>query len=263
MKKAFVSGFVILCAAGLAAGGPTSGLVAYYPFSGNANDESGTGNNGSPVGGVTWTTGVVGGAAHLDGTGYISVPDSASLDLAGAGGITISAFIRVSPSSDQFGIVVKESSSSFPWTIAYEFAVRDPPTGLTTMLVSDGTNDSVGHFSDAALADSMWHHIAAAWASGGDVSMYLDGVLKFQGNEQVPVNTVNNTSDPVLIGAFRWNTWGQYRSMTGDIDEVRIYNRALSADEIREIPVIPAPGAVVLAGIGAGVVRLLRRRRIL
>ena len=261
MKKAFVSGFVILCAACVAVGGPTTGLVAYYPFNGNANDESGTGNNGSALGGVTWTTGVVGGAAHLDGTGYISVPDSASLDLPGAKG-TISAFIRVDPSSDEFGVVVKESSSSFPSTIAYEFAGRSYGTSLS-MLISDGSNSELGGTLAGTLPkDSAWHHIAATWIPD-DVRIYLDGVLLFQGNERVPVYTVNNTSDPVLIGAFRWNVGGMYRYLTGDMDEVRIYDRALSAEEIGQLSPIPAPGAVVLAGIGAGVVRLLQRRRIL
>jgi hypothetical protein len=81
----------------------SDGLVAYYPFNGNANDESGNGNHGSPVGGATWTTGVLGGAVHLNGAGYINVPDSPSLDLPGGRG-TISAFIKIDPSSDEWNI---------------------------------------------------------------------------------------------------------------------------------------------------------------
>jgi Concanavalin A-like lectin/glucanases superfamily len=215
----------------------TSGLVGYWSFDNPADlghDDSGTGNNGSPMGGVTATSGVMGGAIHLNGSGYISVPDSPSLDLSATGGITISAFIRIEPSSDQFGIAVKESSSSYPSTIAYEFAIRGL-RDVPTMLVSDGSTDSYGSFSDVTLADSTWHHVAATWVAGGDIRMYLDGVLKFQGNPGNPVYLVNNTSDPVLIGAFRWNVSGIYRYMTGDMDEVRIYNRALTADEIMDL----------------------------
>jgi len=62
---------------------PTNVLIAYYPFNGNANDESGYSNNGTVQGGVTWTSdrfGNTNSAALLDGIdGYIGVPNSPSL----------------------------------------------------------------------------------------------------------------------------------------------------------------------------------------
>jgi hypothetical protein len=59
----------------------SDGLVAYYPFNGNANDESGTGNNGTEYGGVTYGNGITGKAASFDGkmNEYILISDSASL----------------------------------------------------------------------------------------------------------------------------------------------------------------------------------------
>lgn len=251
---------VVLLATSVGLADLSSGLVAYYALDGSANDTSGNGNNGTPtLVGVTWTTGVLGGGVHLDGTGYIRVPDSPSLDLSGASGITFSAFVRVAPSSDQFGILAKESNSSFSSTIAYEFLVREPPTGLTTMLVSDGSGNSNGYFYASALADCMWHHVAASWVPGGEIRMYLDGALGFQGNYGVPVNWVNNTPDPLLIGAYLWQ--GIPRSLTGDMDEVRIYDRALSLGEIKQLSRVPAPGAVVLAWLGIGTAAMKLRRR--
>ena len=79
--------------------------------------------------------------------------------------------------------------------------------------------------------------------------MYLDGTLGFHGNYGVPVNTVNNTSDPLLIGAYLWQ--GIPRSLTGDMDEVRIYDRALSAGEINQLSRVPAPGLWCWRGLGS------------
>ena len=232
-KNAFLTlALLLMLATGLQAS-LSDGLVAYYPFNGNANDESGNGNHGSPVGGATWTTGVLGGAVHLNGSAYINVPDSPSLDLPGGRG-TISAFIKIDPSSDEFGIVSKESSSSFPWTIAYEFNVRYSGT-LETFLISDGATTNLGEdASVASLKDSTWHHVAATWSGpGGEIRMYRDGVQIIQSNQTI--STINDISEPVRIGAFRWNVGGIYRYMTGDIDEVRIYERALSQTEVMEL----------------------------
>ncbi len=215
------------------------GLVAYYPFNGNANDESGNGNYGSLIGGATWTTGVLDGAVHLDGTGYINVPDSPSLDLSGGTG-TIAAFIRVDPASNmsnEFG-VSKESSSSYASTIAYEFLVRENASGkmVEYCIISDGTScNYINNEDGESLKDSLWHHIALTWSGpGGKFVAYRDGVVVAEGDQTI--STINNIPEPVFIGAFRWNVPpGIVRKMTGDIDEVRIYNRALSANEISEL----------------------------
>lgn len=66
---------------------PTDGLVAYYPFAGNANDESGNGNNGTTNGGISWGTDRFdkpGNACFLNGTdAYISAPNSSTLNITG------------------------------------------------------------------------------------------------------------------------------------------------------------------------------------
>jgi len=231
---------VVLATTSIGSADLSDGLVAYYPFNGNANDESGSGNHGSPVGGVTWSAGpcpLLGGAAHLDGTGHINVPDSLSLDLPGGTG-TISAFIKVDPSSGGFGIVAKESSSSFPSTIAYELLIRPHPTIKMheTLVISDGTTvNQIPYAGGADLQDGLWHHIAGTWSGpGGELLIYRDGVEVAQLVQTI--STINNISEPVCIGAFRWNVPpGILRKMTGDMDEVRIYNRALSADEIGQL----------------------------
>jgi len=229
----------------------TNGLVGHWSFDDPydiSHDYSGTGNNGYPVGGTTWTTGVAGGGVHFNGTGYIRVPDSPSLDLPGARG-TIAAFVRIDPASNmsnEFG-VSKESSSSFPWTIAYEFLIRESAAGRWTeyYVISDGANcNYIGDDTAETLKDSLWHHIAVTWSGpGGKFRAYRDGVVVAERNQTI--SAINNIAEPLLIGAYRWNVPpGILRRMLGDMDEVRIYNRALSADEIRQLARSVVPVAV-------------------
>ena len=228
---------VLLVTTGTGYADLTNGLVGYWSFdhpSDLGHDDSGTGNNGYPVGGVTWTAGMFNGAAHLDGTGYIEIPDSPSLDLPGGRG-TLSALIRVDPSSNEFGIVSKESSSSYASQIAYEFNVVG--AGVLDRFgvgLSNGAAMNSAGYQGASLKDSTWHHIAATWSGpGGQILVYLDGVQVGQGSQTI--TTINNISEPTRIGTYRWNVSGIHRRMTGDMDEVRIYNRALSADEVRQL----------------------------
>ncbi len=237
---------VLLVTTGTGYADLTNGLVGHWSFddpSDISHDDSGTGNNGYSVGGVTWTAGMFNGAAHLNGTGYIEIPDSPSLDLPGGRG-TLSALIKVDPSSNEFGIVSKESSSSYASQIAYEFNVVG--AGVLDRFgvgLSNGAAMNSAGYQGASLKDSSWHHIAATWnGPGGRILVYLDGVQVGQGNQTI--TTINNISEPTRIGTYRWNTWGGYRCMTGDIDEVRIYNRALSADEIRQLASNVVPVAV-------------------
>jgi len=94
-----------------------------------------------------------------------------------------------------------------------------------TYLNSNGTTN---------VADGAWHHLAVTWpGTGGTAFMYLDGVQVGQ-TTQVSGAPTNN-ADPVRIGVTRWNVSGIYRYFTGGIDEVRIYDRALSGVEIAEL----------------------------
>jgi hypothetical protein len=254
MKHRAMVGWVavmLLVATGTGYADLTSGLVGYWSFddpSDLGHDDSGTGNNCYPVGGVTWTTGVVSGGAHFNGTGYIRVPDSPSLDLPGARG-TIAAFVRIDPSSNmsnEFG-VSKESSSSYPSTIGYEFLIRESAAGkwVEYYVISNGsTINYIGNDGGESLKDALWHHIALTWSGpGGKVLAYRDGVVVAECNQTI--STLNNIPEPLLIGAYRWNVPpGILRRMLGDMDEVRIYNRALSADEIRQLTSSVVPVAV-------------------
>jgi hypothetical protein len=243
---------VTLLTTGIGYADLSTGLVGYWSFDNPANlgyDVSGNYNNGSITGGATATSGVVGGAVHFNGSSYISIPDSSSLDLPGGSG-TISAFVKVNLLSDDVGVVVKESNSSSVSAIAYEFFLRGYGTYFV-FDISDGSNiQTVSDDQQPSLKDDQWHHIAATWSGlGGQICAYVDGVLIAQKSQTI--STINNISAPVYMGVYRWQ--GGYRYGTADIDEVRIYNRALSEDEVNELVNSP-PVAVcqdVLVAVGA------------
>ena len=111
----------------------------------------------------------------------------------------------------------------------------------------------------------MWTHIAATRSSSGEVTVYTNGnIVGHWDNTPAPATV----TQALTIGA-RWYSpsgSGPYELVSffpGGIDDVRIYNRALSSGEIGSLAVVPVPGAILLAALGTGLVGYLRRRRTL
>lgn len=215
------------------------GPIAFYPFNGNANDDSGNGNNGT-VNGATLTTdrfGNANSAYSFDGIDdFIEIQDSQSLDISGP--ISISAWVK--PNNSQYwrsGIVTKLDNSVTPH-IGY---------ALRLTAIGDDQNDQRGWFSlyedtgystttNQSINDDIWHHLATIY-DGQTMRLYLDGIL-----QSTEVNTAGcHTNDsPLFIGKqiYPWHDGHELRPdqvFNGAIDEVRIYNRALSEAEIQSL----------------------------
>jgi len=219
-------------------------LIAYYPFNGNANDESGNGNHGT-VYGATLTTDRLGNtdsAYEFDGqASYIEVPDSSSLDITGP--ITISAYIKAD--FDQYfrvGLVTKKSE--YHPCPGYQLFLSDMNDngvnyarfGLVYIDPEAPNGDAeiyVG--SNTALNDNQWHHIATTY-DGSNVKMYIEGRL-----EDVTLfdGLCGENDEPLFIGLYPYAYSDGHGNLPnilkGCIDEVRIYNRALSTSEIRQL----------------------------
>jgi hypothetical protein len=210
----------------------TNGLAAYYPFDGNANDASGNGNNGV-TNGVTVVAGKFGDAFYFEGNDYVEVPHSTSLNLTSR---TYSAWIKFSAAVPGWaGIVVKAHKSSETSDVvgaqmnivSQKLACEVFPTGSSQAQV----------FGSRLLNDGNWHHVASVVDQGSsNVTLYVDGTYEAQQQcTWLPTANLSNAV-PVLIGVDR------ERAMffTGVIDEVRIYNRALSALEIQDLYIMPS-----------------------
>jgi len=217
--------FVCLLAFHLAGGvahAQATGLVASYSFDegtgSTANDASGNNNRGT-VANTTWTTsGKYGNALSFNGTNaVVSVPDAASLRL--TTGMTLEAWVYPTAAGNVWRtVVLKEITGDLAYAL-YSTEDVDVPAAYVRI---GTTSRRVGGTSGLPL--NAWTHLAATYSSGA-LRIYVNGVLA---SSQSVTGSIVSSTRPLRIGG---NTvWGEY--FAGRIDEVKIYNRALSAAEI-------------------------------
>jgi glucose/arabinose dehydrogenase len=196
-----------------------AGLVAAYSFNEGtgsiAVDSSGNGNSGT-LGGATWvTSGKYTNALVFNGAGSIvTVADSPSLDL--TTGMTLEAWVNPSTRGDFWRDVVYKGDNDIYYLEGTAPNVIGPGTG--------GTFSSAPLNAPTPIPLNAWSHLAATY-DGTTLRMYVNGV---QVASRAQTGPINKSSGPLTIGGD--SLYGQY--WNGLIDEVRVYNRALSAAEI-------------------------------
>jgi len=188
--------------------------------------------NGNLTNGPVWTTGKYNSALSFDGIDdYVNVGNDPNLQITSA--ITLEAWIKT-PSywSKQYPTVVSKANySGSDWDGEYWITIGRPYGGKVTFAFAPAGGNAIDHWSNSSLSPNTWYHIAATFDDSADkVKIYINGLLDKEFTEtQKPAVT----NYPVRIGQggndSYQNTW-----FNGIIDEVRIYNRALSASEILE-----------------------------
>jgi hypothetical protein len=215
-------------------------LIAYYPFNNNLKDESGHSLDGSPVGLCDFATDRFGtplSALKLQASNPGAVLVNSSLFPKGNSARTVSAWIKpdfgnmtASPGGEKSGAIVSFGPvSEATYGLWADAKLTDGTNFNSRVVVSYNGPYTVTH---PQPADTNWHHLALVF-DGAFVSQFLDGELLTY--TQLPVNT---PGDELLIGRLT----GGYRQYAGAIDDVKIFNRALTAAEIsalRNQPVYP------------------------
>jgi steroid delta-isomerase-like uncharacterized protein len=217
------------------------GLVAYYALDGDASDHSGNGLNGTVMGDPLWIEGIMGGAVELDGDGdTIDCGNDARLDIPGP--IGISLWIR--PDADDpegngtetapLAKAMNGMSPSWSWQVRYGWNSPQPYMAFTF-----NTSPRAWAYVGRNLEQGEWHHLACSH-DGETLTAYLNG----QATESTPMGAITSSSTPLLIGSDGWgDDW------IGGIDEVRVYNRALTPGEIQFLtgymPDVTSPGDVI------------------
>ena len=212
-----------------------SGLVAAWAF----NEGSGSLAHDSTVNGHTGTifqaqwaaVGRFGGALSFNGfNSWVTVANSPLLML--AAGMTLEAWVYLDNIDGFETVILKERGTD---TLSYTLYAHDPdrrPVGPGGYART--TDGETGAGGSTPLPLNTWVHLATTY-DGANVRTYADGVLL----QATPLTgNISNTSDVLRMGGNA--VWGEF--LEGMIDEVRIYNRALTRDEILADRLTPLPG---------------------
>ena len=219
------------------------GLVGYWSFDGQyttstagTRDVSNNNNWGTFNGGVKPTAGIVGQALNFDGTDdYVDAGSGASLAITEA--VTIEAWVKLDSLGVDRGIVATgdinaASSYNGPYSIGI---VSDNTFVFETRHT---TGDRHYWYTSAAWSANTWYHLIAVWnKTTGSKTFYVNGVSQSAGTSGGTGNmstSLTALSATVKIGAALNSSGGITDYFPGIIDEVRIYNRALGADEVKQ-----------------------------
>jgi hypothetical protein len=240
----------------------TNGLVAYYPFNGNANDASGNGNSGTNVGG--YFNNRYGSSVHSltltninvvnpNYTNCIRVDIPASCVPTTSG--TISAWIN--PSRISSGAIWGRNhptvdGAGFTFGAYPQQYVGWPTAGTPGMLYFHSSNSHAVSSSTGLITQGIWQQVVVTF-SASQCTFYINGTPAgtVSGNNSLPTDTSPSTC---CLGAF-WSDALNYPPQPwtyGDMRDVRIYNRALATNEVAQLysiesaPIINIQKAVYL-----------------
>lgn len=222
-----VDAWVALYSEGMPRREPTEGLVAYYPLDGDAQDHSGLGHHGTAFK-VSWSADASKAprrAAHFNGEAGISIPEFPGSE---AHAHTLSLWAKADSTKHHGKFLIKDTSvgdrdsPGRQWGFGWYFGIIENGVWVQP---EGSTNRLRGIETSPELPAGRWIHLVQTW-NGRSLEFWIDG----RRLDSVPaMGRLAEGDSPVRIG------WDQYYFFKGDIDEVRIYDRALSDDEVRAV----------------------------
>ena len=195
-----------------------TGLVGWWKFDDGAGttavDSSVSSSTGTLVGGPTWTVGRLAGALNFNGASYVSVANQTPYNI--TGNITVAAWIKVTSFTKAWQAVVTKGDGA--WRL-----IRNGTNNSLCFAIDGGPSTVFGNKD--VVNDGQWHHAVGVY-DGSNTYLYIDGTLdaSFPWTGAVLTDAYN-----VFIGE---NAQATGRQFNGLIDDVRVYNVALSASQI-------------------------------
>jgi hypothetical protein len=214
---------------------PADGLVGWWPFTGNANDESGNENNGSVTGAVLAGDrfGNASRAYGFDGVDdYLTVPHSNSFTLIGQ--FSVSIWFR--PVSVQNSVLIEKFTSIGVGAgdAGFQMAVRTNDIVDFNVIHTDLNNFT---YSSSQSTTGQWQHILASW-DGSEIKLYQNGVEMDVAEFSM---TLNDCYQPLSIGH---RAFYDDLHFNGSIDDIGIWDRALTSEEVQALYNAPSPSCL-------------------
>lgn len=211
----------------------SDGLLGYWPLDGDARDESGNALDGVINGTVVSIEDRFGNpdsAMQFPGqpTSHIALEDDPLFQITGA--MTLAAWVFADPAmqgSNNARIVAKQAGGGArSWSLNVENA------GLTAAFHVASDGNTVVAVDGSPLPTDQWVHIAGVFRPGKALELYVNGKLDISNTSGIPDEQFSTNGQPVIIGA---RNACDNCGWLGGIDDVLVYNRALSADEVRQL----------------------------
>ena len=245
----------------------SSGLIGYWNFEENngdtAYDRSGNGNDGT-IYGANWTTGISGNALSFDGVDdYVDIGNNVKPPFP----VTVSAWVKL----NELNLVsILRNDKWDSGNYRYGLAIGCSPDGEIFGYYFEGFSapwNRIERFSNNSVNPvGDWHHLVVVFHEHNNIQLFWDSV-KYDGyNREGTGSGMTYSNANGAIGTYTHNDGPHY--LNGEIDEIRVYNRALSNEEIEflyknpsgaqslpvaEVAVIvsAAAGSTVLIFVGA------------
>lgn len=206
-------GLLLVLCVGVCSADINTGLVSYWPLDGDYMDAAGV-NDGTPSGNPVFVEGAIGQCVEMDGDDFIDCGSDSSLDITSE--ITMALWFNVESFSRSWETFIARGDDSYRMG-------RGPGDGNGTHMAA------IGNFNGpTVVTDGQWHLLVGVY-DGSNMIIYLDGV---EDARMADTGLINISSYKFYIGENAQQTG---RNLGGLIDEVRLYDRAFTPDDVKEL----------------------------
>ena len=228
-------------------GGLTDGLVAYWNFDETSGDtalDSVGSANGTLYGDATRVNGISNGGVQFSGDGHMGLLNYSSLNIT-VDAITISLWYKPGTNEASFNSDNQMVAKWLGVSNAYILGYCDSSNDIWFGIKAD--NKLMAYSSVPVDNVNQWYHIVGVY-NGSEQIVYIN---KTAGTPVANSGNIRSTTQQVRVSGYTNGT----EKLNGTIDDIRIYNRALTADEVAQLYVTPEPATIFLLGAGLIFVR--------